>query len=105
MRLKGRRDVRKQHELRLAIGSWQIRAEVLENIQCDRARLARVHVPRVFARPAKRFARDPLDSGGIDLARLPEIEFRLRKIVADDADKFHRRKEARAQGSVGGRTA
>ena len=78
---------------------------MLEDIERDRTRLARVHVPGVFARPAKRFPLHALHAADVDLARFPKVKFRFRKIVADHADQIHWRKEARAQRRVGGRTA
>ena len=50
-------------------------------------------------------AGNPLHPFRIDLARLPEIELRGRKIVAHDANQFYRRKETRAERRVGGRSA
>ena len=74
---------------------------MLENIERHGTRFARVHVPGVFARPAERLAGNTLHPFRINLARLPEIEFRGREIVADDPNEFDRRKEARAERGVG----
>ena len=95
------RDVRQQDEIGLAIRLRQVRSKMLEDIQRHRARLARVHVPGIFARPAESFPGHALHAFRVDLARFPEVEFRRRKIVADDADEFHRRKKARAERGVG----
>ena len=78
---------------------------MLKDIQHGEARLARVHVPRVFARPPERLAFHALHPVGIDLARFPEIEFRHGKIISHDADKFHWREKAGAQGCIRRRAA
>src|SRR5687767_10099785 len=78
---------------------------MLEDIQRHGTRLARIHVPGVFARPTEGFAGHALNAFRIDLARLPKIKLRRRKIVAHDADQFYGRKETRAERRIGGRSA
>ena len=86
---------------RLAIRLRQVRAEMFENIERHGTRLARVHVPRVFARPAKRFPVTRCTPSASILRDFQKLEFRCREIVADDADEFDRRKETRTEGGVG----
>src|SRR5437660_11805673 len=105
MRLQSWRDVGQQCKISLAIRLGQVRLKIFEDVERDRARLARVQVPRIFARPAKSFSLDPLHARAVDLSRFPKIKLGLRKIAPDDTDEFHRRKITRGRGSVRGRAA
>ena len=49
MRLQRGRNVGEQNEIGVAIRLRQHRFEIFENIEIDRARLARVQIPRIFA--------------------------------------------------------
>src|SRR5207247_6472263 len=93
MRLQRRFDVSQQNEIGLTIRLRQDRFEVFEHIQLDEARLARVQVPRIFARPPERLSLYSLHPFGIHLPRLPKLKFRFWKIVAYDADEPNRRKQ------------
>jgi hypothetical protein len=105
MRLQRRRDVGQQNEIGLAIRFRQRGFEMFKDIERDRARFARVQVPRIFARPAKSLSVYPLHAFAVDLARLPKLEFGFGKIVAHDTDKPDRGEETCAERCVGGRAA
>src|SRR6266480_2573708 len=105
MRLQRRRDVGQQNEIGLPIRFWQRGFEMFKDIERDRARFARVQVPRILAGPAKSFSVYPLHAFAVDLARLPKLEFGFGKVVTHDADKPDRREEACAERCIGGRAA
>ena len=74
--LQRRRDVREQREIGLAIRLRQRRLKIFEHVERDRARLTRVQVPSVFARPAKSFSFDALHAFSVDLLILNDSEAR-----------------------------
>src|SRR5437773_3539613 len=77
---------------------------MFKDVERNRARFARVQVPRIFARPAKSFSVYPLHAFALDLSRLPKLEFRFREVIPHDTDKPDWREEACAKSRIGSRT-
>ena len=90
MVLKVGRDICQQNDRRRVVALGQGGGEMLEHIQRDRARLAGVHVPHVFAGPPEGLAGHDLEASEIDAALVEEFDVLFRKILADDADEIHR---------------
>ena len=62
---------------------------MLEDIQRDRARLADVQVPHVFARPAEGLPGNNLKAGKVNIALPEEFDVFLWKILANDSHEIH----------------
>ena len=75
---------------------------MLEDIQCDRTRLANIQVPHVFARPAEGFSGNNLQAGKVDIALLEEFDVFVWKILADDSHEVHGAVEACGHASIRG---
>src|SRR5262249_6297321 len=100
MGLQLRRDVCQKDEGCSAIIWGKFGRKRLENIERDGARLTRVQVPGVFARPTKSFAIRSLNASSVDLMRLPKLEFARGKVITHYADQVHWGKEARPKSGV-----
>ncbi len=105
MQLEPGRDVAEQDKRRPAVAVGKRRLEMLEHVESDRQRLARVEIPGVLARPPEGLALGCLQSVDVDAALVEKSSVRVGKIAADHADKPDGRKEARRHGSVGSGTA
>src|SRR5262245_24949227 len=105
MRLQRGLNVGQQSKIGPPILLWQYRFKILEHVEIDGARLPSVQVPRILARPAECLPVYSLHSLSVDLARSPEIEFRFRKVIADDADEANRRKETCRKRGIRSRAA
>src|SRR5256885_1677759 len=68
-------------------------------------RPAIVHVDFVFAGPMKSFPGKNLQPFEVNAMALIKLNVTLRKIIADDSDKFDRAEKTGRNGSMAGRTA
>ena len=88
-----------------AVGFRQNGGEMLEDVEFHGAGFASVHVPHVFTRPAKGFARDDLESVEIDLAAFEKFDVFFWEIFADDTDEEDGAEIGSGDRAVGCRTA
>src|SRR5262249_31436481 len=91
--------------LRVAIGIGQIGDEAREDVQMELDGVAHVQIFVVTPAPVKSVAAFPLEALKVNAAAAEQIEIFIGKILADDADDSHGRKEARAHGEIGRRAA
>ena len=81
------------------------RREGFDNIERDRAGLAGVHIPHVFAGPAEGLARIALHAFEVDAALLQKVPMVGREIFADDGHEVDRREIPGGHRGVGSRAA
>ena len=105
MVLERRRDVGQQNERRVLMRLRQHGREGLEHAQLGQQRPAVVHVRLVFAGPVKRFSGQDLEAAQVNFVPAIKLDVFFRKILADNADQFDRREEARGDGGMAGGAA
>ena len=103
--LQLRRDIGEENKGGIPILGWQGRIELFEYVERNGQRPPIVHVPFVFAGPAKRRPRRNFEPLKVDAVFPVQVEIGLWKIVTDNADEIHRCKEAGGNGRVAGGSA